>query len=530
MMGRTALIQILKKAYFEIYKTMEKDRIQHAFIPKGKKYVKKNENLSASRMFPFGNPSLFLENPPKSSSLPEIVIVGGGLAGLTCAYRLKQAGYIAKIYEASKRVGGRCHTRRGDFADDQIVERGGEFIDQGQVAIQQLATELGLQLDNLTAAEVPETEAFNYFNGAPYSFAELVTDLQQILNQVQTDATLAGFPTQYNHYTQRGVELDNMSIIDYINAYVPGGISSKLGKFLDMLFNSFLSSESSDTSALYLVYILAFGFGGGGDQFHVHGGNDQIPKKLKEQLMNQIVTETRLIAIKEHTSGRYTLTFQKEEDIFDVEADQVVMAIPFTILRSSVDYSQAGLQPLKITAIQELGMGTATKLHVQFRNRYWNTLGCNGFTLSDTGYVSTSEASRAQPGRSGILENFTGGNIGAGMNIGTRKERAQQFLRQLEPVLPEISNKWNGKVTRDHWLGNPFSLGSYSYWRVGQMTKFAGIEGQSEGANGNLHFAGEHTADYDGQGYMDGAIRTGERAAHEILGSLQRDYVEEIVE
>ncbi|PGM90296.1 monoamine oxidase [Bacillus cereus] len=478
----------------------------------------------------FGNPSLYMDSPSHASSSPKIAIIGGGLAGLTCAYRLKQAGYTARIYEASERVGGRCHTRRGDFADNQIVERGGEFIDQGQIAIQQLVTELGLQLDNLTAAEVPGTEGFFYFEGAPYSFAELVTDLLQITPQLQTDAALAGFPTQYNHYTQRGFELDHMSIIDYINAYVPGGMTSRLGKFLDMTFNSFLSSESSDTSALYLVYSFGFGFSEGGDQFHVHGGNDQIPKKLKERLTGQIVTETRLIAIKENENERYTLTFQKENDIFNVDADQVVMAIPFTILRSSVDYSQAGLQPLKVTAIQELGMGTATKLHVQFRNRYWNTLGCNGFTLSDTGYVYTSEASRAQPGNSGILGDFSGGNIGAGMNIGTPKERARQFLRQLEPVLPGISNQWNGKVTRDHWLGNPFSLGSYSYWRVGQMTKFAGIEGQSEGTNGNLHFAGEHTANLSGQGYMNGAIRTGERAAQEILGNLKQADVEEIVE
>ncbi|PFE07173.1 monoamine oxidase [Bacillus cereus] len=468
----------------------------------------------------FGNSSLCLDSPPASSA-PKIIIVGAGLAGLACAYRLKKAGYIVQIYEASERVGGRCHTRRGDFADNQIVERGGEFIDPGQLRIQQLATELGLQLDNLNAAEVPGTEPVYYFNEVPYSFAELVADFQQIVNQIQTDAALAGFPTLYNHYTQRGFELDHMSIIDYINAYVPGGMSSRFGKYLDVSFTSFLSSESSDTSALYLVYALSFGLIELGEELHVHGGNDQIPKRLEERLGDQILTETRLIAIKEKETGCYTLTFQKKKNIFDVEADQVVIAIPFTILRSSVDYSQAGLQPLKVTAIQELGMGTTTKLHVQFRERYWNTLGYNGTTWSDTGYVNTIEASRAQAGRSGILEDFTGGNIGAGMNIGTPKERAQQFLRQLEPVLPGISNQWNGKVTRDYWLGNPFSLGSYSYWRVGQMTKFAGIEGQAEGTNGNLHFAGEHTS-FNGQGYMDGAIQSGERAAQEILGSVAK--------
>ncbi|MED2984621.1 FAD-dependent oxidoreductase, partial [Bacillus thuringiensis] len=510
-MGRMTLMRILKQVYLEIYKSMGDDMSQSIVPLHEKKYVKKNENLATSMTSRLKHPFLHLDSPSPSAS-PRIVIIGAGLAGLTCAYRLKQAGYKATIYEANERVGGRVHTRRGDFADNQFVEAGGEFIDPGELRIQQLATELGLQLDNLTAAELPGTEIIYYFNGAPYTFAELVADFQQIFNQIQTDAFLAGFPTQYDHYTQRGYELDHMSVMDYINMYVPGGMNSRLGKFLDVANKAYLSSESSDTSALLLVYPLSFGAIEVGEMLRVHGGNDQIPKKLKKQLPGQIKMQTRLIALKENGTGSYTLTFQKEQDIFDVEADHVVMAIPFTILRSSVDYSHAGLQPLKITAIQELGMGTATKLHVQFTNRYWNTLACNGLTFSDLGFISTVEASRAQPGESGILENFTGGNIGAGMNIGTPQERAQQFLRQLEHVLPGISDTWNGKVTRDYRLGNPFSLGSYSYYRVGQMTKFAGIQAQPEGTNGNLHFAGEHTAGPT----MNGAIRSGERAAQEI--------------
>lgn len=104
--------------------------------------------------FHSGNPSLYMDSPSHSSSTPKIIIV----VGLTCAYRLKQAGYTAKIYEANKRVEGRFHTRRGDFADDQIVECGGEYIDQWQVSIQKSADELGLQFDNLTEAELPGTE------------------------------------------------------------------------------------------------------------------------------------------------------------------------------------------------------------------------------------------------------------------------------------------------------------------------------------------------------------------------------------
>ena len=67
-----------------------------------------------------------------------------------------------------------------------------------------------------------------------------------------------------------------------------------------------------------------------------------------------------------------------------VTADRVVLALPFSILRSSVDYKSAGFKALKQTAIKELGMGTNSKLHVQFSDRHWEGLGCNGETFADT--------------------------------------------------------------------------------------------------------------------------------------------------
>ena len=74
----------------------------------------------------------------------------------------------------------------------------------------------------------------------------------------------------------------------------------------------------------------------------------------------------------------------------------MVLAIPFSILRASVNFEQAGFKPLKQTAINELGMGTNSKLHVQFSSRYWNSLGCDGATFADTGYQNTWEVTRAQ--------------------------------------------------------------------------------------------------------------------------------------
>jgi monoamine oxidase len=452
-----------------------------------------------------------------------IVVVGGGLAGLTCAYRLKQAGYRAELFEASDRLGGRCWTRRGDFAEGQVAEHGGELIDQGHTQTRQLAQELGLNLDNLLAAEANGTDPFYYFDGQPYSFADATDDLKQIWQQLHKDVSAASYPTLYTQSTQRGRELDAISIADWITAYVPGGLRSKLGQLLDVAYNIEYGAETNVQSSLNMLYLLGFSgqgqlriFGPSNEKYHVRGGNDQIPARLASALQGQITTGSELTAIKRNADGTYRLSFSSGGSTSTVSADRVVLALPFSILRE-VDYSKAGFSSVKKSAIEELGMGTNSKLHLQFKNRYWNTLGNQGDTYADTGYQTTWDVTRAQPGSAGILVDYTGGKIGASFGSGTPAERAAQFLTQIEPVLPGISSRWNGKATVDYWQGYRWTKGSYSYWKVGQYTKFSGAERQAEGA---CHFAGEHTS-IDFQGYLNGAVESGERATGEILAALK---------
>ena len=296
------------------------------------------------------------------------------------------------------------------------------------------------------------------------------------------------------------------------------------GSCSNVAYNIEYGAECTEQSALNLLYLLAYSgqgqfrvFGPSNEKYHVAGGNDQITDRLAARLAGQITTGSELVAVRRNATGTFTLTFAQQTATKTVTADKVVLALPFSILRSSVDLTKAGFEPLKLVAINEQGMGTNSKLHVQFSSRFWRAQGVNGDTFSDTGYQSTWEVTRAQGGTSGILVDYTGGKIGASFGSGTPESRAKQFLAQIEPVLPGATKAWNGKASIDFWPGYRWTKGSYSYWKVGQYQRFAGMEARRQG---NCLFAGEHTS-IDFQGYLNGAVETGQRAAAEILADLK---------
>ena len=231
-----------------------------------------------------------------------IAVVGAGLAGLTCAYRLERAGLIADVYEASSRVGGRCYTGRGDFADGQIYEHGGELIDTGHHAIRNLAAELGLKLDNLLNAERRAPSSSATSSAGRTRSSEMVSDFQAVLRADDRRRQGGGIPdAQYNSYTQRGYELDHLSVYDYIEQYVPGGHRSPLGALLDVAYNIEYGAETKEQSSLNLLYLIGYSrpntfetFGESDEKFRIHGGNDQVPTALAAKLAAQIVANTAL--------------------------------------------------------------------------------------------------------------------------------------------------------------------------------------------------------------------------------------------
>src|SRR5579859_4191796 len=474
-----------------------------------------------------------------------IGIVGGGIAGLCAALTLQDAGISSTVFEASGRVGGRMHSDTTSWLNGQTSEHCGELIDQGHKTILGLANRFNIPTVDLLQAQPPGSTETDFFQGGYYTTAQENTDFNPVFNALKKDLQAAPFPTLYNSFTQAGFDLDHLSLYDWIESRVPGGHTSRMGQLLDIAYNTEYGNITQVQSSLNIVYLLGFQpkpgnfsiFGASDERYHMLGGNEQLPRAIAASLpAGSVKLNTPMTGIVMNADGTWTLSFDSPSGKFSQVFDRVVMAIPFSILRniltSSAAYRAAGFDTLKQTAITELGYGVNAKLQLQFNTRYWNQTGPwgvgNGSTFSDTGYQNTWDVTRAQNGATGILVQFTGGGVPLGSFKGdptdpkTVASFARTFLSQIEPVFPGITQQWNGRATLDTPATNPFLLGSYSYWKVGQYTQFSGYEKarQPNPTTGKCHFAGEHCS-IDFEGFMEGGASEGVRAANEILADFK---------
>jgi monoamine oxidase len=466
----------------------------------------------------------FLLPLPASAAQARIAIVGAGLAGLTAAHELKKSFQLnADVYEGNTRVGGRCFTARGIFAQNQIAEHGGELIDTDHFAIRRLAKELGLKLTDVLAATPQGTRAHYRFNGQPYNLAMATRDWRPIYNLVQQQSTAIG---NFNYKSSTGTAkfFDSMTIGDWVRIYVPGGRKSQLGQLIENAFTEENALDADQQSALCAIPTLAedpkdnfnLYYTDSDQRYHIQGGNDQIATLLANEVGARLSTATPLVSIRQLADRRLRLTFANGTGRFDRIYDRVIVAIPFSVMRVAVDFENAGFRPLKVKSINTLLMGVSCKTQLQFTRRKWYNVGCNSeIRMPAVGFDTTWDATRGQPGTAGIFNFFAGGT--QAMRAGEMDDTALALLlmKEASSLIPGLDQLWNGLMIKNAWQLNPWSYGSYSTYQPGYQTTVLGIEREPEG---NCFFAGEHTASQNG--FLNSAVQTGLRAAREVAASL----------
>ncbi|MDH5301033.1 MAG: FAD-dependent oxidoreductase [Gammaproteobacteria bacterium] len=507
-----------------------------------RKFLKISGALAGATMFP---EALLAADRIKTKA--RIAIVGGGTAGIVCAAELAKQGVTATIYEANPhRLGGRmCSSRR---IAGKVIERGGEFVDSENPLLLAYAKQLGLTLEDVE--DIPG-ESFFFLNGKAHSEESVVEQIRVFAKRIAPDQAKIHEPTFFKH-TKVEVALDSMDLAAYLDKHARDLPLARVA--LDLACNIEYGLETSEQSALNLLLSLEVDdeFSPLGiysdERYHITEGSDQIPIRLAKTLPGKIEQGMRLTRLARNGQNQFELYFN---NLPTAEiADAVVLAIPFTVLRTVELDASLKLSADKMRAINTLRYGDNVKTMYAFNGRPWIKAGNSGDVLSDLPQLqNTWETNWSQHTEVGVITNYSGGNLarrlqgslngsagncsdchGEGSSFmqikpNVLQAQAEQFLTDYDKVIPGAKavalkdSEGRYVLERAHWSAQQFSRGSYVGNQPGYFTGIAGLEAQSAGA---LKFAGEHTSSfYDWQGYMEGAAMSGVAAAKELLADIR---------
>lgn len=465
-------------------------------------------SLAAAASATLSSRGIVVASPLRSE---RIVVVGAGLAGLTAAYELAQAGHDVAVFEARLRPGGRVHTLRDMFADGLYVEAGAfdfgvactsllHYIQLFNLATQPLAPGTSAALEDvfyvegrLTKASAPDWPYTLSAEERRLGIEGLWKKYFSPLNEKIGAPGGRGWPGP----TAR--ELDGVTVNEYLRSR---GASDGVIALLGLTF----LGEGFDSESMLADLSWQRFFDRDLEVMTIRGGNDQLPKAFAASLGSRVRYGAAVRRISQ-TEAAVTLSVETGGSISEVRADRAVIAIPFSVLRQAEMDGSFSLP--KRAAIQNLRYVSLVHVYLQSRTRFWKQHGLSGSVTTDLPVHSIFESTFAQGGERAILETENSGPTARIASAMTPDQRVQWALQNVARVFPEMPENFEGGASVA-WDNEPWSMGGTATYGPGEMTALfphvATVEGR-------IHFAGEHTSKIF---TMEGAIESGVRVAHEI--------------
>ncbi|MEA5627586.1 flavin monoamine oxidase family protein [Nostoc sp. UHCC 0251] len=410
-----------------------------------------------------------------------VIVVGAGLAGLTAAYELTCAGFDVQLFEARERFGGRVQTV--SLGAEQHGELGAEFVDDNHTALISYATQFNLKLE--PAFKFPDDICY-YIDGNFSTQKTLTAQQQASLNDLyeQLDQLL----TQQADPAQ--------TLAEWLTSHSTDPFACKVVR------QQSYGLYAADPEAIGVGFF-AYSGTSGDRNLRIRGGSSQLAMSFAHFLGDRIHLNTpvRRIQQQEQTISVSLETVQGQVEVF---ADWIVVTIPWSVLRHlSIEVP---LTEAQREAIAHLSYGVSIKTLLQYSNRFWQQSSW-GLVVGETPYQTVWESTVTQPGEAGILACTSSGTPSRNV-AGHSVELAQQTVSTLKPKAPKAI----ATATHD-WSADPWSQGSYCYFAPRDLKSWRSDLPYSAG---RVIFAGEHSAPVEYCGYMEGAIRSGQRAAAQI--------------
>lgn len=457
---------------------------------------------------------------PITMSSYDVVVVGAGFAGLAAARRLAAAGASVVVVEARDRVGGR--TLNASIGNGKIVEVGGQWAGPTQTRLLELAAEV----DVATFPTFTTGDNLLYYRGdlLPYDGASPLSlppipqaDLNEFLTVVlgELDPLAMRIPLEAP-WAAPGVDvaaLDGQTVETWKLAH----LQSHGARFLfDLAVEAVFAAEPRDLSLLHFLFYVHAGGGltplvsvtGGAQELRFVGGSQLVAQRMAAQLGRRVVLGAPVRRIVDSGSSVVVTT-----DTQAFRAAHVVVTLP-PALAARIDYAPV-LPSARDQLTQRYPMGSVIKCQAVYERPFWRDAGLTGQVTSDTGPVKVTFDNSPPDGSPGVLLGFIEGEEARRWSGRPREERRAAVLESFARYFGDAALDARAYVERD-WSSDPWTRGCYAgFLPPGALTSYGPAIREPIG---RIHWAGTETAE-EWNGYIEGAIRSGERAASELGAS-----------
>jgi len=441
-------------------------------------------------------------------------IVGAGLAGLIAARQLVATGVSVCVMEARSRVGGRTWSHPA--ADGTLIDLGGQWIGPTQQRMQRLAAELDAETfktwDSGNNIQYHAGERLVYSGAIPTADRLVAGDVMEAMLNLNMMAMRMSPDAPWT--APEAAALDAQTFATWLDANI-----STLGAraLLELAIQAVFSAEPRDLSLLHVLFYIRsagglmdlIGVTGGAQETRFVMGAQTIANRLAEALGERVILNAPVHTISQDASGA-----RIETDTITLTCDRVIVALPPT-LAGRLRYRPA-LPSLRDQLTQRMPMGTVIKVHCIYPTPFWRDEGLTGQASSDTGAVRVTFDNSPPDGRRGVLLGFIEGDEGRLWGQRSLEERRAAVLECLVRYFGEQAGQPLDYIEQS-WAEEEYTRGCYAGYMPPGVWSMYGPALRTP--IGRIHWAGTETATV-WNGYMEGAVQSGERAAAEILAAL----------